>query len=163
MTNFIKFVNASTNSIVLVENNDSSAEMFRDASTQGIEMGRTSFNNLLKGKVEMVKGWVIAVEVAPEVSNTDNAVELLNKLQVELSSIGKELKIKEAKTETYATLKTEDGRLQFNPKKNGSFSVMFFSNKGAETTLGLEVETAKSQYSRLKPLDLASIVTALSK
>ena len=163
MANFITFVNASNNSTVVVEKNDSSAEMYRDATTNGLEMGRTSFNNLIKGKVEAVKGWSIQVEVAPEVSSTDSAVELLNKLQVELSSIGQELKIKEAKTETYATLKTEDGRLQFNPKKNGSFSVMFFSNKGAETTLGLEVETAKSQYSRLKPLDLASIVTALSK
>lgn len=132
----------------------SKTEQFKEAVAQGFNAGKTSFINLINGKVEVVKGWVL--RIIEEVKTTFNMLQALVRTGLEFS------KIKEAKTETYGTIIVGQGRLQLNPLQNGTFSVMFFPKKQAdEAVVSSAVKTfggdVKSQYTKFGKMNLQTI------
>lgn len=136
----------------------SKSEMFRIAQEKGFTGGKTSFMNLINGKVSEACGFFMQEmkKVEQPVSNTKMNKEV--KLNV-LASIREEfdLLIKDANTETYGTFLVGQGRVQISPLNNGEFSVMVFPKKGyvvpevAELVAGSE---AKSQYVKMPNMDL---------
>lgn len=159
MNTIVTFKNASTQvtlSMVVVE---SKSEMYRVASIKGMEIGRTSFMKLVNAKVESACGW--SVSFAPEVVEDIAASEevTLNNLITVLASKNVDTVKKVAKTEAYVTFQVKEGRIQANPKKNGSFSLMFYPRKGfgPDEISKFEVLETKSQYTRLSPLTATEI------
>ena len=134
----------------------SKAEQFRQATLEGANIGRTSFMNLVNGKVEEACGWkLVTVEETPAVlaEGVEGQAALESVIEV-LASKGLKTNIKNASTEVYATVVLEGlGRLQLNPTKKG-FSLMFFPCKGAEvkdiTVKGFAIKAEKAQYGRLE-------------
>ena len=63
MSNIItKIVNVATNETIVLDTTVSKAEQFRQVTTQGAAIGRTSFIYLLQGKQEVACGWKLVHE-----------------------------------------------------------------------------------------------------
>lgn len=145
----------------------SKAEQFRQATLEGANIGRTSFMNLVNGKVEEACGWkLVTVEETPAViaEGAEGQAALESVIEV-LASKGLKTNIKNASTEVYATVVLEGlGRLQVNPTKKG-FSLMFFPCKGAEvkdiTVKGFAIKAEKAQYGRLETVTADQLISMI--
>lgn len=144
----------------------SKAEMFKIAVESGFEGGKTSFMNLLNGKTSEVKGFSIkpvVIEVAKETNLSDFNPTLV---LANLSTVtGMEVKIKEAKTETYGTVNGKYGRTQLNPLAKGGYSLMFFPKKGwheTEVQALLNDGEIKGQYLKLGKKTEAETIALLN-
>lgn len=126
------------------------AEMFRIAQEAGFTGGKTSFANLINGKVKATNGFSMVEQVV-----VDEAVAVKTAGKVEmLKDLGHDIHVVEATTETYGTILTNKGRVQLNPLNNGTFSVMVFPKKGYANADIVKVAggTAKSQYVKMGKL-----------
>lgn len=138
-------------------------EMFRIAQAAGFTGGKTSFMNLLSGKVESTSGFKLVEQVVVDqavVAKTADKVGMLKDL-------GHDIHVVEANTETYGTIVTEKGRVQLNPLNNGTFSVMVFPKKGYanDDIVKAAGGEAKSQYVKMGKLsasEVQSLVTDLN-
>ncbi|HIC4115681.1 TPA: hypothetical protein ACW4JH_000104 [Salmonella enterica] len=136
-------------------------EMFRIAQAAGFTGGKTSFMNLLNGKVKSTNGFTLVEQVVVDkavVAKTADKVGMLKNL-------GHDIHIVEASTETYGTIVVGKGRIQLNPLNNGSFSVMVFPKKGYDNTdivkaVGGE---AKAQYVKMGKLSADAVEALVSK
>lgn len=145
----------------------SKAEQFRQATLEGASIGRTSFMNLVNGKVEEACGWKLVVEEeapAEAASSVEGDADLESVIEI-LASKGMKTNIKRASTELYGTVVLEGlGRLQLNPTKKG-FSLMFFPSKGAEVkdiqVKGFEIKAEKAQYGRLETVTADQLVSMI--
>lgn len=145
----------------------SKAEQFRQATLEGANIGRTSFMNLVNGKVEEACGWkLVTVEETPTMiaEEVEGEVALESVVEV-LASKGLKTNIKRANTEVYATVVLEGlGRLQLNPTKKG-FSLMFFPCKGAEVkdiaVKGFTIKAEKAQYGRLETVTADQLISMI--
>lgn len=168
MNTITKLINAASNTVVVLNTEVSKAEQFRQATLEGAVIGRTSFMNLVNGKVEMACGWTLKVEeetveaVAAAGNSTD--LEVLNAVSLALAAKGLKANVKAANTESYGTVVVEGkGRIQFNPTKKG-LSLMFFPCKGAEVKdIADQFEITKecAQYGRLATMSIKSFIEVL--
>lgn len=167
MNMIIKLVNTTVETSIVLNTEVSKAEQFRQAALEGASIGRTSFMNLVNGKVEEACGWKLVVEeeapvvAAPSIEG-DDALESVIEI---LASKGLKTNIKHANTEMYGTVVLEGlGRLQLNPTKKG-FSLMFFPSKGAEvkdiTVRGFEIKAEKAQYGRLETVTAEQLISMI--
>lgn len=137
----------------------SKAEMFKTAQEFGFTGGKTSFNNLVTGKVTAACGFVLqelveapVLTAAPADSSKVSVLENLKAIKEFASMI-----IKAANTETYATFQVGMGRVQISPVKNNQFSVMVFPRKGYVSEEVVEAAgfgEVKSQYAKLPTMDV---------
>lgn len=161
MNMITKLVNVATSASIVLNTEVSKAEQFRQVTLEGADVGRTSFMNLLNGKVQETRGWKLVVEEVVE-----EAVEATLESVIEvLAAKGLKTNIKNASTEVYATVVLEGlGRLQLNPTKKG-FSLMFFPCKGAEvkdiTVKGFEIKAEKAQYGRLETVTADQLLSMI--
>lgn len=126
------------------------AEMFRIAQEAGFTGGKTSFANLINGKVKATNGFSMVEQVV-----VDEAVAVKTAGKVDmLKDLGHDIHVVEATTETYGTIVTNKGRVQLNPLNNGTFSVMVFPKKGYANADIVKAAggTAKSQYVKMGKL-----------
>lgn len=164
MNMITKLVSTVVEASITLNTEVSKAEQFRQATLEGANIGRTSFMNLVNGKVEEACGWkLVTVEETPAAiaEGVEGQAALESVIEV-LASKGLKTNIKNASTEVYATVVLEGlGRLQLNPTKKG-FSLMFFPCKGAEArdilVKGFEIVSEKSQYARLNTLSAEKII-----
>lgn len=153
--------NIETSATITLDTTATKAAMFKAAQEAGFTGGKTSFTNLVNGKTESVKGWVfetiivqpVVAPVAPVRGNSNfDAVAALKGIGCDV--------IKQAKTETYGTIKCGNFRIQANPLRNGLFSVMVFPYKGTtseELAMFFTNATVKSQYLKLGKLTAVEI------
>lgn len=161
MNTVAKFVNQETGKSLTIVVSESKAEMYREVSIKGMEIGKTSFMKLVGGKVSEACGWT--VQFAPETIEEIAADSSLQELVEVLAKIGVETNTKVAKTEQYVTFKVKEGRIQANPTKGGKYSLMFFPRKGfgPDEITKFSVAEVKSQYTRLEPMTANSIALEL--
>lgn len=133
------------------------ASQFQKAVEQGFNGSKTGFTDLLNGKIQATKGFVLKTIEAPKPkavkepktkSNFDS-VKALKALKI------KQLEIKvPAVRQTYGSLKLKNGRLQITPIHNGDFGLLFYPSKGKDATSllkGIDVEIVESpRYTSLK-------------
>lgn len=152
-----------TNGTVAFELNNevSKSEMFKIAQDAGFTGGKTSFNNLINGKSAEVCGFHMEEQqVLETATNAQDKVGMLKNL-------GHDIHVVEANTETYGTILVGKGRIQLNPLKNGSFSVLVFPKKGYanEDILKLAGGESKTQYvkmGKLTPKQVEKLVAKLA-
>lgn len=163
MTKSIQIITNGLNSFEL--NTDlTKAEMWKLAQEEGFEGGRTSFMNLLNGKVEVACGYSIKVQTVVEQSPNVAAVDKV----AALKGFTFETHVVEAKTETYGTVLVKCGRVQLNPLNNGTFSVMVLPKKGycvddAAAMMGFgKVKTQYVQAGKLTKAEVESLVKTLA-
>lgn len=145
-----------TTSIVL-NRSESILANFRHAATNGFNGGQTSFRNLWNGKVDSVKGFKL-VEVETKVqkvvkaarvnlnASREQAIEMVKAVKEDINIVG-------AERQVYATTRNSKGRVQLDPKADGTFRVALYENsKHTQEDLvdlfkkfGVECEV-KSQY-----------------
>lgn len=135
-------------------------EMFRIAQAAGFTGGKTSFMNLLNGKVKETSGFTLVQQTVVDqavVAKTADKVSMLKDL-------GNDIHVVEANTETYGTIVVNKGRIQLNPLNNGTFSVMVFPKKGYDNTDIVKAAggEAKSQYVKMGKLDAKAVQTLVS-
>lgn len=53
--------NTETNVTITIDTTASKAEQFRQVALKGCDLGKTSFNNILSGKTQTAKGWILEV------------------------------------------------------------------------------------------------------
>lgn len=167
MNTITKLTNAASNTVVVLNTEVSKAEQFRQATLDGAVIGRTSFMNLVNGKVEVACGWTLAVEeetVEVIAADTSDDITTLKIVCEALQAKGLKTNVKAATTENYGTVVVEGlGRIQFNPTKKG-LSLMFFPCKGAEVKdIADKFEIAKecAQYARLETMSIKDFVNSL--
>lgn len=136
-------------------------EMFRIAQAAGFTGSKTSFMNLLNGKVKATSGFTLQEQVVIDkavVAKTADKVGMLKDL-------GNDIHVVEANTEVYGTIVVGKGRIQLNPLNNGSFSVMVFPKKGYanEDIVKTAGGTAKAQYVKLGKLSANDVQSLVSK
>ncbi|WPJ72174.1 hypothetical protein DEEACLCL_00157 [Salmonella phage CRW-SP2] len=136
-------------------------EMFRIAQAAGYTGGKTSFMNLLNGKVESTNGFSLVKQVVVDkavVAKTADKVGMLKDL-------GHDIHVVEATTETYGTINVGKGRIQLNPLNNGSFSVMVFPKKGYanEDIVKAAGGEAKTQYVKMGKLVAKEVDSLVNK
>lgn len=167
MNMITKLVNTAVEASIVLNTEVSKAEQFRQATLEGATIGRTSFMNLVNGKVEEACGWKLAtIEETPAViaEGVEGEAALESVIEI-LAAKGLKTNIKHATTEVYATVVLEGlGRLQLNPTKKG-FSLMFFPCKGAEvkdiTVRGFTIKAEKAQYGRLETVTADQLVSMI--
>lgn len=167
MNMITKLVSTVVEASITLNTEVSKAEQFRQATLEGANIGRTSFMNLVNGKVEEACGWkLVTVEETPAViaEGVEGQAALESVIEV-LASKGLKTNIKNASTEVYATVVLEGlGRLQLNPTKKG-FSLMFFPCKGAEvkdiTVKGFAIKAEKAQYGRLETVTADQLISMI--
>ncbi|AIX13071.1 hypothetical protein HWB57_gp073 [Erwinia phage vB_EamM-Bue1] len=159
MTKSIQIITNGVNSFEL--NADlTKSEMWKVAQEEGFEGGRTSFMNLLNGKVEVACGYSIKIQTVVEQSA--KVIAKIDKVAA-LKAFDFSTHIVEAKTETYGTVLVKCGRVQINPMNNGTYSVMVLPKKGYSVKDAADMigaGTEKNQYVQVGKLS-ASEVTAL--
>ncbi|MGL4353135.1 MAG: hypothetical protein ACRCTP_04260 [Aeromonas popoffii] len=166
MNTITKLINTASNTVVVLNTEVSKAEQFRQATLDGAVIGRTSFMNLVNGKVEMACGWTLKVEeeTVEAIAAETNEVEALEAVCATLTEKGLKANVKVANTEVYGTVVVEGlGRIQFNPTKKG-LSLMFFPCKGAEVkdiAEKFEITKECAQYGRLATTSIKSFIEAL--
>lgn len=158
-----KSITMITNGTISFELNKevNKAEMFKIAKAAGFSGGKTSFNNLLTGKVEVACGFKLVEQVV-----IDQAVTVKNVDKIDmLKEVGHDIHVVEATTETYGTVLVGKGRVQLNPLNNGSFSVMVFPKKGYanEDIVKAVGGEAKSQYVKMGKLTMKEVKSMISK
>lgn len=136
-------------------------EMFRIAQAAGFTGGKTSFMNLLAGKVKATNGFSLVEQVVVDkavVAKTADKVGMLKNL-------GHDIHVVDATTETYGTIAVGKGRIQLNPLNNGSFSVMVFPKKGYanEDIVKAVGGEAKTQYVKMGKLNQKEVEKLVSK
>lgn len=136
-------------------------EMFRIAQAAGFTGGKTSFMNLLNGKIESTNGFSLVEQVVVDkavVAKTADKVSMLKDL-------GNDIHVVEASTETYGTIPAGKGRIQLNPLNNGSFSVMVFPKKGYanDDIVKAAGGEAKTQYVKMGKLTAKEVQSLVSK
>lgn len=137
-------------------------EMFRIAQAAGFTGGKTSFMNLLNGKVKATNGFTLVEQVVVDdkavVAKTADKVGMLKNLDHDIHIV-------EASTETYGTIVVGKGRIQLNPLNNGSFSVMVFPKKGYanEDIVKAAGGEAKAQYVKMGKLSADAVEALVSK
>jgi len=162
MNNSIEIVTNGLNSFEL--NRDlPKADLWKLAQEEGFEGGRTSFMNLINGKVEVACGYKISIQIvvpqSPVVAASTNKVAALKAFSFSTHIV-------EAKTETYGTVQVKCGRVQLNPLNNGSFSVLVLPKKGycvndAADLMGFGV--IKSQYVQAGKLTMSEVEDLVAK
>lgn len=152
-----------TNGTISFELNNEVAkvEMFRIAQAAGFTGGKTSFMNLLSGKVKATNGFTLVEQVVVDkavVAKTADKVSMLKDL-------GHDIHVVEATTETYGTINVGKGRVQLNPLNNGTFSVMVFPKKGYanEDIVKAAGGEAKTQYVKMGKLDAKEVERLVNK
>lgn len=163
MTKSIQIITNGLNSFEL-NANLTKAEMWKVAQEEGFEGGRTSFMNLLNGKVEVACGYSIktqqVVEQSPNVAAVDKVAAL--------KAFSFETHVVEAKTETYGTVLVKCGRVQVNPLNNGNYSVLVLPKKGycvndAHQLMGFgKVKSQYVQAGKLTKAEVESLVKTLA-
>lgn len=138
-------------------------EMFRIAQAAGFTGGKTSFMNLLSGKVKATNGFSLVEQVVVDkavVAKTADKVGMLKNL-------GHDIHVVDATTETYGTIAVGKGRIQLNPLNNGNFSVMVFPKKGYDNgdivkAVGGESKTQYVKLGKLNPKEVEKLVSKLA-
>lgn len=138
-------------------------EMFRIAQAAGFTGGKTSFMNLLSGKVKATNGFSLVEQVVVDkavVAKTADKVGMLKNL-------GHDIHVVDATTETYGTIAVGKGRIQLNPLNNGNFSVMVFPKKGYANddivkAVGGESKTQYVKLGKLNPKEVEKLVSKLA-
>lgn len=138
-------------------------EMFRIAQAAGFTGGKTSFMNLLSGKVKATNGFSLVEQVVVDkavVAKTADKVDMLKNL-------GHDIHVVDATTETYGTIAVGKGRIQLNPLNNGNFSVMVFPKKGYANddivkAVGGEAKTQYVKLGKLNPKEVEKLVSKLA-
>lgn len=138
-------------------------EMFRIAQAAGFTGGKTSFMNLLAGKVKATNGFSLVEQVVVDkavVAKTADKVGMLKNL-------GHDIHVVDATTETYGTIAVGKGRIQLNPLNNGNFSVMVFPKKGYANddivkAVGGESKTQYVKLGKLNPKEVEKLVSKLA-
>ena len=138
-------------------------EMFRIAQAAGFTGGKTSFMNLLAGKVKATNGFTLVEQVVVDkavVAKTADKVGMLKNL-------GHDIHVVDATTETYGTIAVGKGRIQLNPLNNGNFSVMVFPKKGYANedivkAVGGEAKTQYVKLGKLNPKEVEKLVSKLA-
>lgn len=138
-------------------------EMFRIAQAAGFTGGKTSFMNLLSGKVKATNGFTLVEQVVVDkavVAKTADKVGMLKNL-------GHDIHVVDATTETYGTIAVGKGRIQLNPLNNGNFSVMVFPKKGYANddivkAVGGESKTQYVKLGKLNPKEVEKLVSKLA-
>lgn len=153
--------NTETAATIVLDTSATKSEMFKAAQEAGFTGGKTSFNNLVNGKTESVKGWVFETIIVKRIASPVAPVRGDKNFDAvaALKGIGCDV-IKQAKTETYGTIKCGKFRIQANPLRNGLFSVMVFPYKGTtseELAKFFTNATVKSQYLKLGKLSAVEI------
>lgn len=138
-------------------------EMFRIAQAAGFTGGKTSFMNLLNGKVKATNGFTLVEQIVVDKAVVAKSADKVTMLK----DLGHDIHVVAANTETYGTILTGKGRIQLNPLNNGAFSVMVFPKKGYanEDIVKAAGGTAKSQYVKMGKLnanEVESLVTKLA-
>lgn len=154
---------------------------FKKAADAGFPAGKTSFMNLVNGKVETVKGIkLVVVQESKKASAKKATKEVTKKAQrvkyasaqlaeKMINDLDMDLHVVHAKRKTYATLKTQVGRVQLDPKEDGSFGAWVYPAKGydvqdAQTLLGrVKAKDARVASQHVKATLTASQVASLSK
>lgn len=129
MTKSIEIITNGLNSFEL-NREISKGDMWKVAQEAGFEGGRTSFMNLLNGKVAVACGYSIEIQVLVEQTETVKAVNSAIDKVAALKQFSFETHVVKAKTETYGTVQVKCGRIQLNPLNNGTYSVMVLPKKG---------------------------------
>lgn len=138
-------------------------EMFRIAQAAGFTGGKTSFMNLLSGKVKATNGFSLVEQVVVDkavVAKTADKVGMLK-------SLGHDVHVVEANTEIYGTIAVGKGRIQVNPLNNGNFSVLVFPKKGYANedivkAVGGESRTQYVKMGKLNPKEVDKLVGKLA-
>lgn len=136
-------------------------EMFRIAQAAGFTGGKTSFMNLLNGKVEATNGFTLVQQVVVDKAVVAKSADKIGMLK----DLGHDIHVVEAATETYGTIAAGKGRIQLNPLNNGTFSVMVFPKKGYanEDIVKAAGGEAKTQYVKMGKLNADAVETLVSK
>lgn len=151
--------NVETNATIVIDVTATKTAQFKAAVNDGFTGGKTSFSNLINGVTENVKGWVFDIIVVEPVAPAVAPIRGNFNAVAALKGIGCDV-IKEAKTETYGTIRCGNFRIQANPLRNGLFSVMVFPYKGTtadELAVFFTNATVKSQYLKLGKLSAVEI------
>ena len=152
-----------TNGTVSFELNTevSKAEMFKIAQAAGFTGGKTSFNNLMNGKVEMACGFEMIDQIVVDEAVVKTAADKVSMLKM----FGLNIHVVEAKTETYGTLNVGKGRVQLNPLNNGTYSVMVFPKKGYDNSDILKAVggDSKSQYVKMGKMTLVEVQNMIER
>lgn len=138
-------------------------EMFRIAQAAGFTGGKTSFMNLLSGKVKATNGFTLVEQVVVDkavVAKTADKVGMLKNL-------GHDVHVVQATTETYGTIAVGKGRIQVNPLNNGNFSVLVFPKKGYANedivkAVGGESRTQYVKMGKLTEKEVDKLVSKLA-
>lgn len=136
-------------------------EMFRIAQAAGFTGGKTSFMNLLNGKVKATNGFTLVEQTVIDKAVVAKSADKVGMLK----DLGNDIHVVEANTETYGTIVAGKGRIQLNPLNNGTFSVMVFPKKGYanDDIVKAAGGEAKSQYVKMGKLSAKDVQGLVSK
>ncbi len=158
MATITTLFNTNTNTTIVLNQDASKAEQFRDAVVKGCDLGKTSFFYLITGKQQESKGWVLKqVEETVETIAASSAEELVALLA------GKNVESHVSETnDNMVSVHTAYGRIRVRICKT-DLSLKFYPSKGFDSSdiakLGFEVTKNKSSYSRLAAVSVQEFLS----